>query len=199
MIKQTKHLEGQSKFRSKITPSQRDQMRCLFKQGFGIYYIARNFKCWPNTVWNHVYDLSTPRKISLKEKKHFTKNSKLTDADVIRIRQMAEQGTGSQQIGNLYGISQSATLGIINGKTYRWVESPTQKGFLKPVEMKRIKRKTDLRPGTKSGSKRSMPRGTLKKLAKKYSVASCTICRWIKKGKIQRPKTETAKEDLESL
>jgi len=173
------------KFRSKITPPQREIMRELFGKGYGIHYIARKFKCWPNAVWNHVYDLSTPRKITAEEKKHYTKNSKLKEADVIRIRQMAVQGIGSLQIGNIYHISQSATLGIINGKTYRWIKSPTAKGLLIPIELDHIKRKTDLRPGAKLGSKQSVPSGTLKKLAKKHHVASCTIRRWILKGKIR--------------
>ena len=143
-----------SKFKSKITPHQRETMRELFEKGYGIHFIARKFKCWPNTVWNHVYDLSTPRKISVEEKKHYTKNSKLKEADIVRIRQLAViHGMGSLQIGSMYHISQSAILGIINGKTYRWVKSLTAKGLLTPVELDRIKRKTDLRPGAKLGSK----------------------------------------------
>jgi hypothetical protein len=149
-----------SKFRSKITIAQQEAMRELFKTGYGISYIARRFKCWPNTVWNHVYDLSPPRKISAKEKNQYTKNSSLTDKDVIQIRR------------------------LVNGKSYRWVEGPTRKGFLKPLVMNRVKRTTNLHPGAKPGSKQSVPSGSLKTLAKKYGVAPCTIRRWVLKGKI---------------
>jgi transposase-like protein len=173
-----------SKFRSKITIAQQEAMRELFKTGYGISYIARRFKCWPNTVWNHVYDLSPPRKISAKEKNQYTKNSSLTDKDVIQIRRLALQGMKSPQIKKLYNISQSAALGIVNGKSYRWVEGPTRKGFLKPLVMNRVKRTTNLHPGAKPGSKQSVPSGSLKTLAKKYGVAPCTIRRWVLKGKI---------------
>jgi hypothetical protein len=173
-----------SKYGRKITPEQREKMRELFKNGFGIHFIARKFKCWPNAVWNHVYDLSPPRKVSIKEKIHFTRNSGLTDMDIVSIREMATRGYGSTHIARVFGISQSAAIGIINGKTYRWVESKTQKGLLKPIEIERTRRKTDLRPGAKLGSKQSVPSGTLKKLAKKHHVATCTIRRWIVKGKI---------------
>jgi hypothetical protein len=173
-----------SKYGRKITPEQREKMRELFRSGYGIGFIARKFKCWPNTVWNHVYDLSPPRKVSIKEKNHYTRNSTLTDMDIIRIREMSARGQGSMQIARTFEISQSAAIGIINGKTYRWVESKTQKGFLKPIEIERIRRKTDLRPGAKLGSKQSVPSGTLKKLAIKHHVAPCTIRRWVVKGKI---------------
>lgn len=175
---------NKSKYARKITPQQREKMRELFKKGYGIHFIAREFKCWPNAVWNHVYDLSTPRKVSLKEKNHFTKNSKLTDLDILRIRNMATRGMVAKKIGEMFKISQSATIGIINGRTYRWVEGTTKKGSLKPIKIDRIRRKTDLRPGTRPGSKRTVPSGTLIKLAKKHHVAPCTIRRWIVKGKI---------------
>jgi DNA invertase Pin-like site-specific DNA recombinase len=175
---------NKSKYAKKITPHQRKKMRELFKNGYGIHFISRKFNCWPNTVWNHVYDLSTPRKISQKEKEHFTKNSKLKDDDILQIRRMAKQGQSSTDIAKIFGISQSAIIGIVNGKTYRWVESETQKGLLIPIQIERIRRKTDLRPGAKLGSKPSVKPGTLTKLAKKYKVAPSTIHRWLLKGKI---------------
>ncbi len=175
---------NKSKYGRKITPQQREKMRELFQNGYGTYFIARKFKCWPNAVWNHVYDLSPPRKISPEEKEHYMKNSKLTDMDVVRIREMSARGYGSSDIARIFKISRSAAVGIVNGKTYRWVESETLKGSLKPIEIERMRRKTDLRPGAKPGSKQSVPQGTLIKLAKKHHVATCTIRRWIVKGKI---------------
>jgi hypothetical protein len=181
-------LDGE-KFKRKITPKQHEKMRALFKKGYSIYHIARVFRCWPNTVWTHVYDLSPSRKITPQERNLFTKFSKLSDTDVLKIRKLALNGYGSPQLAKMYGLSQSAVLGIINGKTYRWVQGPTKKEKLNPIDMDRIKRKTDLRPGTKVGTKQSVPRGTLIDLAEKYQVAPCTIRRWFVRGKLKKIET----------
>jgi hypothetical protein len=177
-----------SKFHSKITLSQRDKMRKLFEDGYSICFIARKFKCWPNTVWHHVYKLSTPRVISKKEEKLFTNNSKLTKKQIIEIR---NSGLGSIYISRIYNISPTTALGILSGKTYRWVESKTSKEFLVPLEIPKEIRITDLKRGAKKGQQRSVKSGTLVVLGKKYKVAPCTIRRRILKGKISKKEIES--------
>jgi hypothetical protein len=174
----------QSKFRRKFSLQQRMKIRQLYDDGYGMCYLARKFKCWPNAIWAMVYDLATPRKASKKEQAHFIRSSKVTIDDVIEIRRLAKQGHGSPFFAKMYGISQTTALNIMNGKTYRWLKGYTKKGFLNPIKISRIRRKTDLKPGAKPGIKKTVPRGMLIILSKKYKVAPCTICRWIHKGKI---------------
>jgi hypothetical protein len=175
----------QSKFRRKFSWQQRAKIRQLFDDGYGICYLARKFKCWPNAIWTIVYDLAIPRKATKKEQEHFLKSSKVTIDDVIEIRKLAKQGYGSPFFAKMYGISQTTALNIMNGKTYRWLKGYTKKGFLNPIKIGRIRRKTDKKSGAKPGVKKTVPRGTLITLSKKYHVKPCTICRWISKGKIK--------------
>lgn len=177
--------DDKSKYKSKFTPQQRVKIRKLYEDGYGICYLARQFECWPNAIWNMVYDLSIPRKASKKEKKLFLTNSKLTEKDIHDIRKLAKYGT--TYIANKYGISQTAALGIVNGKTYRWIKGDTLKGTLEPLEVTKIRRKTDKKPGSKPGVKKTVARGTLIELSKKHGVQPCTIRRWILKGKIKKP------------
>ena len=177
--------ESRSKFKSKFTPQQRAEIRKQYETGYGICFLARKYNCWPNAIWNIVYDLSKPIKASEKEKKLFLKNSKLTEKNVLEIRKLAKHG--SPYIAKKFNISQTTALGIMNGKTYRWVKGETVKGTLEPIEVARVRRKTDMKPGSKPGVKKTVARGALIKLAKKHGVKPCTIRRWILKGKIKKP------------
>jgi hypothetical protein len=183
-------MNVKSKYNPKFSALQVQDMRKLFEEGYGIGYIARKFNCYPNTVWHHVFDLSTPRIITKKEKELFTHNSKLSVKDVCKIRNLGLKGVSSADVGLSFGISETCALGIMKGKTYRWVEGPISKGEITPISIPKEIRKTDLKSGIKTGQKRSVKSGVLIRLGKKYGVAPCTIRRWIVKGKIKIKKSD---------
>lgn len=183
-----------SKYRPRFNFEQINQMKTLYENGYGIGYIARQFKCYPNNVWHHVYRLDIPRQISRTEKKQYAKHSKLTEKEIIKIRNC---GRGSPYVAKMYNISQSCALGILNGKMYRWIKSTTRKNeSIVPIDFPKIKRKTDLKPGLRKGQPRSVPHGTLILLSKKYKVAPCTIRRWILKKKINKKEIETTVKQI---
>lgn len=174
-------MKNNYKYRKKYNISQIEEMRRLFCKGYAVSHIARKFDCWPNAVWNHVYSLDPPRKLTTENIKRIMRNSKLTVSQVKTIR---KSNLGSNSIAEIYGISSSCALGILKGKTYRFVEGPCRDGNLEPLDLPRSDRKTDLKRGAKKGQPRSVRSGTLVVLAKKYNVKPCTIRRRILAGKI---------------
>lgn len=179
-------------YNKRHTQNQINQMRQLVNDGYGIHYVARRFECCANSVFYHVYDLIPPKKISNKDQKRFLKNSNLTISKVKQIRKLnLERNVSASQLAKRFDISQTAALGIINGRTFRWVAGKTKKGEIVPVEYEYIS-KTDLKRGPKKGSTRRVKNGVLHKYAKKYGVKNCTICRWIKKGKLKLRENEYA-------
>jgi DNA invertase Pin-like site-specific DNA recombinase len=179
-----------NRYVSKFNADQIKRMRYLYDQGYALRYIARKFNCNPHAVWHRVYDLSPPQKLSAKIKRHYLRNSKLTEVDVRKIRILAvKQGINAVEIGKIYGISQSTALAIINGKTFRWINGETKKGMIEVIEYN-YRPKTDLKCGPKPGSKSKVKQGVLIKYAKQYGVKPCTICRWMKKGKFKVKKSE---------
>jgi hypothetical protein len=183
-------MDSKKKYKAKFNPLQIQDMRKLFEEGYGIGYIARKYDCWTNAVWHHVYDLSTPRIVSKKEKNLFTKNSKLNINDIRKIRRLGLSGVSAADIGQSFNISETAALGIMKGKTYRWVEGAVSNGEITPIDIPKEKRKTDLKSGIKVGQKRSVKSGVLVKLGKKYGVKPCTIRRWVLKGKLKICKSD---------
>lgn len=183
-------MDSKKKYKAKFNPLQIQEMRKLFEDGYGIGYIARKFDCWTNAVWHHVYDLSTPRIVTKKEKKLYTRNSILTVKDICKIRQSGLSGVSAADIGQSFNISETTALGIIKGKTYRWVKGSVSIGEITPIDIPKEKRKTDLKSGLRPGQKRSVKSGVLVKLGKKYGVEPCTIRRWVLKGKLKICKSD---------
>lgn len=55
--------------------------------------------------------------------------SKLTDEDVLEIREARARGVGSKSLAERYGVSQKAIWGITNGRTWKHVAGPLTKGW----------------------------------------------------------------------
>jgi hypothetical protein len=170
----------------RFSPIQKKEMRDLYSEGYALSYIARKFKCLTNAVWNNVFDLSTPMLLSEARIKAALKVCKVTVDDVVAIRKRVKSGTDSWTEATQYGISQTTALGIIRGRTFRWVGGWTRPRageplvFIKPIKNNKSKPLTDKKPGCKKGSKHRMPSGSLLVLAKKYKVSTSTICRRLK-------------------
>jgi hypothetical protein len=177
------------KFERRMKPAEKQMMRQLYEENYALGFIARKFNCCVNTVWNNVFDISVSC-LSKEKIKCTIKTSKVTPKEVKKIRLFAKNGQNAVQLSKLYGISQTATLSIIRGRTFRWIPGwirpyQNQKFFYyKPINIKQEKPKTDKKPGAKLGVKKVSSRGEVLRLAKKYNVSSSTICRWRKKGKI---------------
>lgn len=179
-----------NKYKRKHTLRQIQQMRDLVEQGYAIHYIARKFGCYTNAVWYHVYDLIFPKKVSEKRQKMYLRTSNLTIVKVQKIRKLGvEKRINAVVISKKFGISPTAALSIIKGRTFRWVPGMTKSGKIEPVEYD-FKPKTDLVRGPKIGSKQKVKSGVLIKYAKIYSVKPTTVCRWIKLGKLKLKKSE---------
>ena len=164
-------------------------MRSLYEQGYAVQYIARRFNCRSNAVWNRVFDLSAPRHLSPGERKRAAASKKFTAREVKAIRRRAiSEGVSSAALAQEYGVSQACTLGIIRGKTYRWVAGwirPSRNGplvKLVPGDYPEHPQKTDLKRGFKAGvSVRSVPHGTLVRLSKMTGLSKSTLSRMLRK------------------
>lgn len=179
-----------NKYKSKHTSSQIQEMRNLVEDGYAVQYVARKFKCRPNAVLHHVYDLILPRKVPKKKQERYLLSSNLTVAKVQQIRKLAmEQDISAMELSRRYGISHTAALSIVNGKTFRWLAGLTKKGYIEPIEYE-IVLKTDRIRGAKRGSKQKVKPGVLIKYAEIHGVKPTTICRWIKKGKFKVKENE---------
>ena len=181
-----------SKYCSKLSQKDVMKMKRLTEEGLAIQYIARLFGCRPNAVYYRVYDTMPPRVFTETEKLKSLRMSKLSVAKVKRIRKLAvEKGIDAVSLAKKFNVSQTAILGIVNGRTFRWIEGETKKGYLKPIEYKNIVT-SDKRRGHKIGGKRRVKHGVLLKYAKKYGIHTSTACRWIKKGRIKVKTSEKA-------
>lgn len=180
-----------NKYKSKHTLSQIQGMRDLVKDGYAVQYVARKFKCRPNAVLHHIYDLILPRKVSKEKQERYLLSSNLTIAKVQQIRKFAvKQGISALELSRRYNISPTAALSIVNGKTFRWLAGLTKKGYIEPIEYENIQLKTDRKRGAKKGSKHKVKFGVLIKYAEIHGVKPTTICRWIKKGEFKVKKNE---------
>ena len=179
-----------SKYHSKFSSMQIQQMRSLVDEGRAVLYVARKFNCRPNSVLHHVFDLITPRKVSKKMQQRYLKSSNLTISQVKEIRQLSlKKGMSATELGKRYNISQTAALAIVNGKTFRWIPGQAKCGEIVPIEYN-FRPKTDLIRGPKKGSKKRVKSGVLVKYAERHHVKPTTICRWVKMGKLKLKKNE---------
>jgi|GEM_PF-3994329 len=182
-------MNANSKFCSKFKPSQVKEMKELAAKGYAIAYIARLFNCCQNAVSNRVFMDIPPKAISLRKQKLFMRYSNLTVKQVQAIRKAGLEGVSSVELSKKYNISQTTALGIIRGKTFRWLPGKTKSGEIIPIEYT-ASIISDKRRGAKKKSKKLVKSGVLIKYAKKYDVDTSTICRWIRKGKLKVKKSE---------
>jgi len=178
-------------FARRLTQKQHQQMKKLYEEGYAINFIARKFCCRQQTVWNCVFQSSIPVIPSKNILLRNIKCSKLTKDNVTQIRTLARSGLDSVAISKMYKISQTTTLNVIRGKTFRWIKGWIRPDinskfiYIKPLNITLPKPKSDRFCGAKAGSKKTVPRGYLLKLAAKHKRSTSTICRWMKKGKIK--------------
>src|SRR4030042_1237900 len=104
----------------RLTSIQKKEMRNLFINGYAVGYIARVFDCRPVAVWNNVFDISPPAIFDKTKQTWALKTSKISVANVKRLRARVKLGITSREAANLYSISESAALAIIRGKPFRW-------------------------------------------------------------------------------
>jgi len=165
-------------------------MRKLVEDGFAIHYIARKFECRANAVWFHVFDLIPPQKLSKEQQKRNLRGSNLTISKVQRIRKMGvKDKIPANAIARIFGISNTAALSIIKGRTFRWIPGETLSGEIIPIEYE-YTAKTDRKRGPKMGSKKRVRAGVLKKYGKIHGVDASTVCKWVKQGKLLLPPKE---------
>lgn len=169
----------------------RKKIRSMYKKGYCASAIARHFDCQLHAVMHHISDLVIP---SLN---HRRKNSKLNEKQVNQIRNLyIRKYLSAEAIALKFKISASCVLNVVHGIYYRWVpgevmskdgtiyEIPKEFGTTEPLNKKGRKKS-----GPNKFTVRRVPSGTLIPLAKKYGVATCTISRWIRNGKLS-PKRE---------
>jgi len=162
------------------------KMRELYTEGYCIEEIARKFKCRTNAVMHHIYDLIIPCVRMIRG------NSKLNEKQVKAIRKLfIKDKIPSTLLSVEFNVSESTILNIIHGIFYRWVPGEVlnkdgtiykiPKGFY--VE-KIVNKKGARKSGPNKNSKRMVNAGALIPIAKKHKVATCTISRWMRNGKM---------------
>lgn len=164
----------------------REKMRALYKEGYCIEEIARIFKCRTNAVMHHVYDLVVPCITMIRS------NSKLTEKQVNAIRKLfIKKKVVASLIAEEFNISQSTVLNVAHGIFYRWVpgEVIDKDGMIhvipKGFHTKTLLNKIGVRKsGPNNKTKRLVRAGVLIPLAKKHKVATCTISRWMRNGRM---------------
>lgn len=198
-----KELERKSKFARRMTKRQKSRMRDMFKEGYALGFIARKFKCMVNTVWNNVFDLDFIDSVKIGGD-FFTKSynlsegklkcaiscSKLSVTEIMKIRELYHKNRRKYScvmLGKKFGVDQTTILGIVRGKTFRWVGGWTRpfrnenEIFLTPYDDVRPCGKTDAVFGPKKGSKMYYSGGVLKEMAEKEGVSLSTMCRRMKR------------------
>ena len=135
-----------SKFARRMSFVQKDQMRKMFVEQYAISCIARKFKCRQNTVWNNVFDLDKNYTLSKERKIRAITHSKLKVEQVKLIRSLSYKDRKKYNaiaLAKLYKVSQSTILGVVRGKTFRWVDgwicSKKVWNYLKPSKQIRPK------------------------------------------------------------
>lgn len=187
-----------SKFAKRCTDVQIKRMEELFDQGYCACEIARRLGVNSNAVWNHVFDRVPSAKISKGEKRRISKLLALTEKQVIALRKEGcIHGTPCTELARKYGVSQTTALSCLKGRTYRWVSGPTIPHFkirrpiheqevvwLEPGEQI-VKKRKGMKCGMKLNSVKLVKTGELLKAAEKIGVETCTISRWVHKGKLK--------------
>lgn len=164
----------------------REKMRDLYRQGYCAEEIARRFKCHTNAVVHHIYDLTVPYL------KMARRNAKLSDKDVKSIRKLfIKDNVVASLIARTFKVSQSTVLNVAHGVFYRWVpgEIIDKDGVIYEIpEGFHTDFTANKKGAKKSGPNRHTVRmvksGALLPIAKKYKVATCTISRWMRSGKM---------------
>lgn len=164
----------------------REKMRALYQEGYCVEDIARRFKCRTNAVVHHVYDLVVPCITMIRS------NSKLTEKQVKDIRNLfIKKKWVASEIAEKFDISQSTVLNVVHGIFYRWVpgEVVGKDGVIHVIpEGHHTKTLLNKKGARKSGPNKNTERlvhsGALIPIAKKYKVATCTISRWMRNGKM---------------
>lgn len=94
----------------------REKMRNLYNEGYCIEEIARRFKCRPNAVMHHIYDLTIPCRTMARN------NSKLTKKQIQSIRQsFIKKKESAASISRKFEVSATTVLNIVHGIFYRWI------------------------------------------------------------------------------
>jgi predicted DNA-binding protein YlxM (UPF0122 family) len=199
-----KEIKRKSKFGRRMTESQKNKMREMFTEGYALGHIARKFACCVNTVWNNVFYLdkvsSDSEKVNcytLSKKKIdcAIKCSKLTAKQILAIRSLSHKDRDKYNaiaLSKIYCVNQSTILGIVRGRTFRWVGGWTQPlrtepaVYLTPTVEVRLEGKTDAVFGPRKGSKMFYHGGELKRLAEKEGVDPTTMCRRMKKLRMNK-------------
>lgn len=183
-----------SKYSRRLTQIQKGKIRDLHQEGYSMGYIARKFRCQINTVWNNVFDLDPAYTLSEARKACAIKCSKLTVPEVLEIRELSHKNKKKYNaiaLAERFGVSQTTILGVIRGKTFRWLGSwirPRDDDsdiYLEPLNEIRPPVMSDLTPGPKKGSHKQFKRGTILKIANAMNLSPSSICRKIKSGKIK--------------
>jgi hypothetical protein len=164
----------------------REKMRELYKEGYCIEEISRQFKCRPNAVMHHIYDLTIPCLTMVRT------NSKLTKRQVQSIRKsFINKNESAALISRKFEVSPTTILNIVHGVFYRWVpgEIVDNEGVIWVIpegfHMNHLSNKKGARKsGPNKYTERKVKSGALIPLAKKHKVAICTISRWMRKGKM---------------
>jgi len=164
----------------------RQKMRDLYADKYCIEAIARKFKCRTNAVMHQVYDLTIPCI------KMVRGNSKLTKEQVIVIRKLyIEDKESAPSISKKFNVSESTILNIIHGIFYRWVpgEVINKDGKIYKIPKrfyvdKIMNKKGAKKSGPNKKTERMVNAGVLIPIAKKHKVATCTISRWMRNGKM---------------
>lgn len=192
-----------SKFARRMPVLQKDGMRRMFMDGYAIGCIARRYKCYVNTVWNNVFDLDGNYTLSEKKKKKAIEHSKLSVIQIRLIRELSYKNRRRYNaifLSKKYCVNQTTILGIVRGRTFRWVGGWTcpVRGepwhYLNPSNEVRSKGITDVKFGPKPGSKFHYHGGELTKLARKCGVSLSTMCRRMKRLRMKKLAKEKKKE-----
>lgn len=170
----------------RFTKAQIRSMQSMYERGYAVQYIARKFRCYGNAVWNHVYNLSAPRVLSPGEMRQ--RKGKLTAKQVRGIRDLAiKKGLSAEAIASMFEISTSCALGVIRGKTYRWVAGDIRPRMSEPLvrlvpdSYPKHPAKSDLRRGFKAGvSKRLVAPGVLLKLSEMTGLSPSRLSRMLR-------------------
>lgn len=164
----------------------RVKIRELYKDGWCVASLARKFHCHINAIQQHVFDLTVPQKSMRRS------NAKLSDSEVKEIRKLAiDYGYSSPLLSKKFSVSESTILNVIKGKFYRYIPGKVRlyseiitipENFVfESVKQNKGRHKC----GPNKNTVRLVSPGSLKPVAKKYGVATCTISRWLRKGILQ--------------
>jgi len=169
-----------------LSNKQVKNIRQLYIDGYSISFIARKYKMKVPSIQYRVFDLTRPIALNKNDKRIV--QCKFSENEILEIRsQYINDKKSAKQIAIERKVGHSTILGIVNGRTYRWIKGKTAKCIIKPKKEKLSRRICDIPLGAKKNTKQKIKRGGLTYLMNRYNISRSTAWIWVQKEKVILP------------